>query len=296
MMKKLLGEGYTNIVTRTHQELDLTRQKDVEDFFLAEQPEYVFHLAAKTGGVMQNKLNLVEHLSEGMQISLNVLDAAGKFAVKGLVYTSSVLVYSEDAKQPLSEDAPLTRDFSGVYFGYILSKIFGMEFCKSVYKQDKRKFIAAILPTVYGLNNYGTTVVPMLADKFSEAVISNTPSVEIWGTGDVLREFIHAEDVADALLFLMEHGVGGQFYNIGSGEEYSIRQLAGILQEVSGFKGELLFDSTKPESSKRRFLDSKKILELGWSPKNRFINRIDEVYREHMNRKMLGNLDMLTKA
>lgn len=283
MMSKLEADGYNNIIARTHKELDLTRQTDVEAFFEAERPEYVFHLAAKTGGVTQNKQHPVEYLLEGTRIALNVLNAANVFGAKGVVYVASANVYPENAPQPMSEDFLMTGKQPFLLEGYALAKTIGIKFCEYVYRQYGRHFVSAVLPNVYGLNDHGTTVIPMLMDKYADAVINRKSEINIWGTGQARREFISSKDVVDALIFLMEYGMGGEHYNVGSNEEHTIRDLAEILQKVSGFQGRLVFDSTKPEGAGRLFLCSDKIYKLGWKPKISFQDGIKEVYQEHLN-------------
>lgn len=284
MIARLEADGYTNIITRTHKELDLTRQSDVEAFFKAEHPDYVFHIAAKTGGVMLNKKYPVEYLTEGTLIALNVLNAANTYGAKGLVYVASANVYPEDAPQPMSEELFLSGRQPFFLGGYALAKSVGVKFCECAYRQHGKQFVSAILPAVYGLNDYGTTVMPMLLDKFADAVLTGKPEVTIWGTGNVYREFINSRDVVDALLFLMEHGEGGQHYNVGSGEEHTIRELAEILKEISGFKGNLVFDTSKPESAGRQFLNSEKLYSAGWKPQINFADGVKKVYEEHLKR------------
>lgn len=284
MMKKLMEAGYSNIVTRTHKELDLTRQADVEGFFEAEKPEYVFHIAAKTGGVMLNKQFPIEYLHEGTLIALNVLNSAFQSNIKGVVYVSSANIYPENAPQPMSEKLFMSGRLPFFWGGYALAKTVGVKFCESAYRESGKHFVSAVLPAVYGQNDFGTTVLPMLVDKFAAAVTKHEPTVEIWGTGKARREFINSMDVADALLFLMEHGEGGQHYNVGSGEEHTIRELAEILKEVSGFTGELFFDTTKPESAARQFLDSSELYNLGWKPQISLADGLKEVYAEHLER------------
>lgn len=282
MMSKLQAEGYTNVITRTHKELDLTRQADVEAFFAAECPEYVFHIAAKTGGVMLNKQFPADYLAEGTLIALNVLNAAYTYKAKGVVYVSSANVYPEDAPQPMREELFMNGRLPYFWSGYALAKTVGVKFCECANRQAGRHFVSAILPAVYGLNDHGTTVIPMLMDKFADAVVNGKPKVTIWGTGKARREFICSEDVVDALLFLMDHGDGGQHYNVGSGVEYTIRDLAETLKTVSGFNGELIFDTTKPESAGRQFLDSRKLYDLGWKPSIPFEEGVKKVYQEHL--------------
>lgn len=282
MLKHLRSQGYTNIITRTHSELDLTRQADVEAFFEQERPEYIFHIAAKTGGVMLNKQYPLDYLSEGTLIALNILNAAYKYEAKGVVYVSSANIYPEDAPQPMGEALFMSGRLPLFWGGYALAKTVGVKFCECAARQSGRHFVAAVLPAVYGLNDHGSTVMPMLLDKFADGVLNDKPDVTIWGTGNVRREFIYSEDVAEALVFLMEHGKSGEHYNVGSGEEHTIKELAEILREVSDFQGELVFDTSKPESAGRQFLDSQKLYQLGWKPKVSFRDGVKSVYQEHL--------------
>lgn len=282
MMARLQADGCNNVITRTHKELDLTRQADVEAFFEAERPEYVFHIAAKTSGVMLNKQYPVDYLAEGTLIALNVLSAAYTYGAKGVVYVSSANVYPEDALQPMGEELFMSGKPPFFLGGYALAKTVGVKFCECAKRQTGKHFVSAILPNIYGLNDHGTTVMPMLMDKFTDAVVNSRPEVTIWGTGKARREFIYAEDAADALMFLMERGESGEHYNVGSGEEHTIRELAGVLQDVSGFQGQLVFDTTKPESAGRLFLNSDKLYKLGWRPKMAFRDGVKRVYQEHL--------------
>ena len=282
MMRRLEADGYTNVITRTHKELNLTRQADVEAFFEKEQPEYVFHIAAKTGGVMLNKQYPVDYLSEGTLIALNVLNAAYTYGAKGVVYVSSANIYPEDAPQPMGEELFMSGNLPFFLGGYALAKTVGVKFCECANRQAGKHFVSAVLPAVYGLNDHGTTVMPMLMDKFADAVVNGKTDVTVWGTGNTRREFICSDDVVDALLFLMEHGENGQHYNVGSGEEHTIRELAEILKDVSGFQGELVFDTTKPDSAGRQFLDSGKIYNIGWKPKTALQDGLRQAYSEHL--------------
>lgn len=282
MMDKLWAKGYKNLVVRTHAELDLARQAEVEHFFEEERPEYVFHIAAKTGGVMLNKEFPTEYLTEGTYIALNVLNAAHLYGAKGVVYLASANIYPEDAPQPMREDLFLSGKLPFFLGGYALAKSTGVKFCESVHRQFGKKFIPAVLGAIYGLNDHGTTVTPMLMDKFAKAVLNDEAVVEIWGTGNALREFTNSDDLCDALIFLMEHYEGGAPINVGTNDEHSIREYAEILKEISGFRGELVFDTSKPESASRQLLDTSKLRALGWKPKINLIDGLKEVYAEHL--------------
>lgn len=282
MVRRLTADGYTNIITRTHGELDLSRQEEVERFFERERPEYVFHIAAKTGGVMLNKEFPTEYLTEGTYIALNVLNAAHHYGSKGVVYVSSANIYPEDAPQPMKEELFLTGKMPYFWEGYALAKSVGVKFCESIHRQFGKKFIPAILTAVYGLNDHGTTVTPMLLDKFAKAVLCQEPTVEIWGTGNTMREFTNSADLCDALLFLMEHYEGGAPINVSANDELSIRAYAELLKEISSFTGELVFDTSKPDNANRQLLDTTKLRALGWTPKISLIDGLREVYQEHL--------------
>lgn len=282
MISRLKADCYTNLVTRTHDELDLSRQADVERFFALERPEYVFHIAAKTGGVMLNKEYPTEYLTEGTYIALNVLNAAHIYGAKGVVYLSSANIYPENTPQPIKEESFLSGKMPFFLEGYALAKSTGVKFCECVHRQFGKRFIPAVLGAVYGLNDHGTTVTPMLMDKFAKAVLCGEPTVEIWGTGSTKREFTNSEDVCDALLFLMEHSEGGSPINVSSNDERSIREYAEILKEISGFQGELVFDTSKPDSAKRQLLDTSKLRALGWSPSVSLRDGLKAVYEEHL--------------
>lgn len=282
MLKRLESDGYTNIVTRSHTELDLSCQSAVDAFFALERPEYVFHIAAKTGGVMLNREYPTEYLTDGTYIALNVLNAAHIYGAKGVVYLSSANIYPENAPQPMKEELFLSGKMPFFLEGYALAKSIGVKFCECVYRQFGKKFIPAVLGAVYGLNDHGTTVTPMLMDKFAKAVLCGEPTVEIWGTGSTKREFTNSEDVCDALLFLMEHSEGGAPINVSSNDERSVREYAELLKEISGFRGELVFDTSKPDSANRQLLDTSKLRALGWSPKIDLWDGLKAVYEEHL--------------
>lgn len=280
----LLGElGYGNLVCPPHDELDLTSQEQVNLFFAREKPEYVFHLAAKTGGVMENMRHPLDYLVQGSQIALNVLDAAFKNEVRGLVYAAAAQVYPDAAPQPIKEEAFMAGTLPPVMSGYAMAKILGVKFCECAARQGGARFMAAVLPGMYGLNDRGSTVLPMLTEKFAAAVVEDKPEIEIWGTGNARREFINSRDAAKALLFIMKNGEAGEYYNVGCGMDYSIAELADILQSISGYMGKLVFDPSKPEGAMRRLLDSGKINRLGWKAEIPFIEGLRKVYNEKLS-------------
>lgn len=280
----LLGErGYGNLALPSRNELDLTSQEQVNSFFSQEKPEYVFHLAARTGGVMENMRYPLDYLAQGSQIALNVLDAAYKNEVRGLVYVASAQVYPEAAPQPMKEEAFMAGTLPSVLGGYAMAKMLGIKFCECAARQSGARFMSAVLTGMYGLHDRGSTVLPMLTEKFATAVIEDKPVIEIWGSGAARREFINSRDAARALLFIMENGEKGEYYNVGCGEDYSISELAHILKSISGYRGKFVFDRSKPEGAMRRLLDSSKINRLGWKAEIPFFEGLAEVYNKKLS-------------
>jgi GDP-L-fucose synthase len=281
LIKKLQSEGYSNIITRSHNELDLTRQAETESFFETEKPEYVFLLAARVGGIADNREHLADALYVNTQIELNVIKAAYETGVKKLLFTASSTVYPEVSAQPMSEDLLLSGPMEYSLGGYSLAKAVGIRLCEYYITQYSTEYIAAVLPNLYGFGDKNSTVLPMLIGKFYSAVKNNLSTVDVWGTGNARREFLHADDLADALLFLMKNYEGKKHINAGYGSDVSIRELAEIIKRVSGFSGEIVFDPTKPEGTKQKLLDSTRFFEMGWRPKISLEDGIREVYNKY---------------
>ncbi|MCL2016997.1 MAG: GDP-L-fucose synthase [Defluviitaleaceae bacterium] len=281
LTKRLAADGYTNIITRTHSQLDLTRQADVENFFATEKPEYVFLLAAQQGGIAYNRDFPADALIINSLIELNVIKAAHENAAKRLIFTSSSTVYPEVAPQPMSEDLFLTGALEKSLGGFALAKSLGMRICEYLGKQYGTKFTSIIVPNLYGENDKGTTVLPMLIQKFKNAVATNAETVEVWGTGNARRELLHAADVADAMLFINENFTEPTHINAGYGTDISIRELAELLKKISGFNGEIFFDTTKPEGTMQKLLDSTKLFGLGWRPTQTIEQGIASVYHSY---------------
>ena len=281
LMRRLASDGYTNIVTRLYPELDLTRQTDVETFFAEEKPEYVFLLAARVGGIVDNRDHPADALITNSLIELNVIKSAFENGVKKLIFTASSTVYPEISPQPMGEDLLLTGAFEFFWGGYALAKALGIKLCEYLGRQYGAKFTAVVLPNLYGSGDKGSTVLPMLVSKFHNAVTSKAKHVEVWGTGNARREFLHADELAGALLFLAEKHEGGGHINVGYGTDITIRELAELIKKISGFKGEILFDTTKPDGTSRKLLDSSRMFELGWKPKISLEQGIRAVYEEY---------------
>ena len=268
IVRRLQAEGFDNLVLRTRQELDLTDQCAVEDFFAAERPEYVFLAAAKVGGIHANNAYPAEFLRDNLAIQTNVIHSAWKHGAKKLLFLGSSCIYPRDCSQPIREEYLLTGPLEPTNEWYAIAKIAGLKMCQAYRRQYGFDAICAMPTNLYGLgDNYhpeNSHVVPGLVRRFHEAKLANAPEVLIWGTGTPLREFMHADDLADALLFLMRNYSDANLVNIGSGIEVSIATLARLIAEVVGYRGTLRFDPSKPNGTPRKLLDTSRLKELGW--------------------------------
>jgi GDP-L-fucose synthase len=291
LMRRLAEGGFTNIVARTHSELDLTRQAEVEAFFAVEKPEYVFLAAAKAGGVYANSTYPADFIYENLTIELNVIRAAAENGVKKLLFIGSTSVYPKNAPQPINEESLLTGELEPSNAAYGLAKIIGIKLCEYCSRQYGAAFISVTPTNLYGYGDkydlQNAHVLPALIRKFSEAVDGNADKVEIWGSGDARREFLHADDLADVCVFLMERYDGIQPLNVGTGIDLTIRELAELLRSVSGFSGELFFDSSKPEGIMRRLTDCSKLFSMGWKPKISLKNGLKATYEDYLKNREL---------
>ncbi len=282
--RKLEKSGFANLIYRTSSELDLRNQDAVNDFFKQEQPEYVFLAAAKVGGILANNTYKAEFLYDNLMIQNNIIDASYKHGVKKLLFLGSSCIYPKLAPQPMKEDALLTGLLEPTNEPYAIAKIAGIKMCDAYRAQYGCNYISAMPTNLYGPNdNYDLNtshVLPALLRKFHEAKLNNAPVVEVWGTGSPLREFLHVDDLAEACLFLMEHYNEPGHINVGSGSEVSIKQLAEMIMDVTGFEGELKWDSSKPDGTPRKLMDSTKINNLGWKPEISLRDGINSVYNE----------------
>jgi GDP-L-fucose synthase len=269
IIRKLTAEGYTNLVVRTSAELDLRSQSSVETFFESEKPEYVFLAAAKVGGIMANNTYRAEFLYDNLLIESNVIHQGYKHGVKKLLFLGSSCIYPKMAPQPLKESALLSGFLEETNEPYAIAKIAGIKLCENYRRQYGCNFISAMPTNLYGPNdNYdlkSSHVVPALMRKFHEAKTSGTASVEIWGTGTPLREFLHVDDLANASLFLMDRYSDLGFINVGTGHEISISDLAALIKNIVGYQGAISFDSTKPDGTPRKFMDVSRLAKLGWT-------------------------------
>ena len=271
LVRNLEAKGYTNIIGRTFEELNLTIQADVNKFFEEEKPEYVILAAARVGGIHANNTYPAEFIYDNLMIQNNVIKAAHDHGVKKLLFLGSTCIYPKLAPQPIKEEYLLTGALEETNEAYAIAKIAGLEMCKFFKRQYGNNFISCMPTNLYGPNDnfdlQSSHVLPALIRKFHEAKVNNQPTVEVWGTGTPLREFIYVDDMADACIFLMENYDGEQHVNIGTGEEVSIRELAETVKEVVGFEGELVFNTSMPDGTPRKLTVVDKLHGLGWKHK-----------------------------
>jgi GDP-L-fucose synthase len=268
IVRYLNAHGYQNIVARTSSELDLRNQQAVADFFADERPGYVFLAAAKVGGIWANNIYRAEFLYDNLIIEANIIHSAHQHGTKKLLFLGSSCIYPKMAPQPLQEDHLLTGLLEPTNEPYAIAKIAGIKLCEAYRSQYGANFISAMPTNLYGPNdNYdlqGSHVLPALIRKFHEAKINNQPFVEVWGTGSPFREFMHADDLAEACVYLMNEYDGEQFVNVGTGEEVTIRQLAELVKETVGFEGELRWNTDKPDGTPRKLMDVSRLHNMGY--------------------------------
>ena len=288
IVRNLKSNGFNNIITRTHSELDLTNQANVRKFFEEERPEYVFLAAAKVGGIHANNTYPADFIYDNLMIQNNVIKAAHDFNVTKLLFLGSTCIYPKMAQQPIREEYLLTGALEETNEAYAVAKIAGLEMCKFFKRQYGDNFISCMPTNLYGpTDNFdlkNSHVLPALIKKFHEAKVNGNRVVEIWGTGTPLREFIYVDDMAAACVFLMENYDGEQHINIGTGEEVSIRQLAEIVKEVVGFEGELVFNTDMPDGTPRKITTVDKLHELGFYHKVTLNDGIRLTYEWFINK------------
>jgi len=285
LLRKLKQEGFENIVCRTSTELDLRNQVAVHDFFESERPAHVLLAAAKVGGIVANNTFRGEFLYENIMIQSNVIHEAHLHGVEKLLFLGSSCIYPKMAPQPLREEYLLTGELEPTNEPYAIAKIAGIKMCDAYRAQYGCNFISVMPTNLYGPHdNYDLShshVLPALIRKFHEAKDSGAPAVTIWGSGKPRREFMHADDLADACFFLMQHFDQPGFVNIGTGEDLEIRELALLIKDIVGYTGELQYDFSKPDGTPRKLLDVSKLSQLGWKAKIKLEEGIREVYREY---------------
>lgn len=282
IMRNLQKKGFTNIITRTSKELDLRNSQAVSDFFSTEKPEYVFLAAAKVGGIQANNTFRADFIYENLMIQNNVIHNSYLNGVKKLMFLGSSCIYPKMAPQPLKEEYLLTGLLEETNEPYAIAKITGIKMCESYKRQYGCNFISVMPTNMYGPNdNYNLNnshVLPALIRKFHDAKENNLPSVEMWGTGTPMREFLHADDLGDACVFLMQTYNGEKFVNIGSGTDLTIKNLALLIKDIVGYKGNIVQDLSKPDGTARKLMDVSYLHSLGWKHKIELTDGIKQVY------------------
>lgn len=284
IVRKLEAEGYSNLICRSSSELNLMDQLQVREFFAQEQPEYVFLAAAKVGGIQANNIYRAEFLYNNLMIEANIIHTAHEAKVKKLLFLGSSCIYPKFADQPLKEDSLLTGALEPTNEPYAIAKIAGIKLCEAYRDQYGDNFISAMPTNLYGPNdNYdlnSSHVLPALLRKFHTAKVEEQPTVEVWGSGSPKREFLHVDDLAEACYFLMMNYNEKLFVNIGTGEDVTIKELAETIQEITGFEGDLVWDSSKPDGTPRKLMDVSRINNFGWKHKINLKDGIQAVYED----------------
>ncbi|WP_262918542.1 GDP-L-fucose synthase [Telluribacter sp. SYSU D00476] len=288
ILRRLQADGFTNFVFRTSSQLDLRNQQAVRDFFEAERPEYVFLAAAKVGGIMANNIYRAEFLLDNLQIQNNVIDSAYRVGVRKLLFLGSSCIYPKMAPQPLREDYLLTGLLEPTNEPYAIAKIAGIKLCESYRSQYGCDFISVMPTNLYGPNdNYdlnNSHVLPAMIRKFHEAKVEGKPYVELWGTGSPRREFLHADDLADACCYLMDHYSEPELINIGVGDDVTIKSLAELIRSVVGYEGEIKWNTDKPDGTPRKLMDVSKLHGLGWKHRIELEEGIRATYQDFLQK------------
>ena len=291
IVRELQRLGYKNLVMRTHAELDLTRQADVERFFAEERPEYVFLAAAKVGGIAANNAALADFMYQNMTLEMNVIHAAWKNGVKKLEFLGSSCIYPRLAPQPMPESCLLTSALEPTNEAYALAKISGLKYCEYLNRQYGTDYISVMPTNLYGPNdNYHpehSHVLPAMIRRFHEAKVARAESVTCWGDGSALREFLYVDDLAELCVFLMNTYSGNETVNAGTGKEITIKALAELVAKVVGYEGQILWDASRPNGTPRKLLDVSKAIRLGWRYKTELEDGIRLAYEDFLklNRK-----------
>jgi GDP-L-fucose synthase len=282
LVRRLKQAGYTNILTRTRAELDLCDQAGVRQFIMESKPDYIFVAAAKVGGIHANNSLRADFLYENLMVEANLIHSAHLAGVERLMFLGSSCIYPRDASQPMSESALLTGVLEPTNEPYAVAKIAGIKLAETYNHQYGRRYVSVMPTNLYGPNdNYDLNtshVLPALLRKAHEAKIAGAGYFAVWGSGNPKREFMHVDDLADACVFLMERGVGEGLFNVGTGTDVSIRELAEVIVEVTGYKGDLRFDASKPDGTPRKLLNVSRMTELGWTAKIGLREGITAVY------------------
>lgn len=283
VVRKLESEGFTNLILKTRQELDLMDQGAVKTFFETEKPEYVVDSAAKVGGIKANMTYPTEFLYENLQIQNNLIWSAKESRVKKFLFLGSSCIYPRDCPQPMNEDSFMKGRPEPTNEAYAYAKICGMKLCEYIHEEHGMNFISCMPTNIYGQgDNFDpetSHVIPSLMRRMHEAKINNTPEVVIWGTGVSRREFLHVDDLADAIVWLLNDYSDKQFLNVGTGEDISIKELAEMIKELVGYEGELVFDATKPDGMPKKLLDVTRLHNAGWKHRIAFTEGLKDTYQ-----------------
>lgn len=292
LLRELSKQGFSNLLTRSRGELDLTRQAEVESFFNQQQPDYLILAAARVGGIAANINYPAEFIYDNTSIQTNLIHSAYLSKVKKLLFFGTACSYPRTSPQPMKEECLLTGSLEPTNEAYAVAKISGIKMCEAYNRQYKTNFITALLTNAYGLDDHFDSdhshVIPALINKFHQAKISGSSSLSIWGTGNPQREFIFADDAARAVIFLMNQYESLEIINVGTGQATSIKELALIIKEVVGYKGEVIFDSSKPDGAPRKVLDVSKLKKLGWQASISLKEGIKKTYESYISRNSLS--------
>ncbi len=290
IIRRLRVEGYCNIIVQSRKELDLTRQEDVEAYFAKEKPEYVFHAAAKVGGIGANSEEMADFLYENIIMEMNVIYSAFKNSCKKLEFLGSSAIYPKCAPQPIKESCLLTSELDKANEGYALAKIAGIKYCEFLNTQYGTRYISLAIPNLYGTNdNYHPTkshVIPAFIRRFHEAKTNNINTVTCWGDGSSIREFMHVDDLARVCVFLMNNYSDNEIINVGAGNEITIKEIAELVAKVVGYKGKIEWDISKPNGFSRKLMDNSKVKSLGFNPEIDLETGLKMAYDDFLNNVM----------
>lgn len=293
IVRELEAQGYKNLVVRTSKELDLRNQAAVEEFFQRESPEYVFLAAAKVGGILANNTYPADFIADNLLIETNVICASHRYGVKKLMFLGSSCIYPKFAPQPIKEEYLLTGELEPTNEPYALAKIAGIKLCSSFNRQFGAQYLSVMPTNLYGPNDnfdlVSSHVLPALIRKFHEAKVEGKPEVVIWGTGTPRREFLHVDDLARATVYLLQNFTFeqvGEFVNVGTGEDLTIRELAEMVKRVVGYEGKLVLDTSKPDGTPQKLLDVSRMKKLGWEAKTGLAEGIRDTYKWALEQKV----------
>jgi GDP-L-fucose synthase len=283
LVRRLQREGFSSVITRSRQDLDLTDPPAVDAFFAEARPDFVFLAAAKVGGILANDTSPGDFLRDNLAIQLNVLDAARRQGVAKLLFLGSSCIYPRLAEQPIREEALLTGPLEPTNEAYAIAKIAGIKMCQAYWRQYGCRFISAMPTNLYGPGDnfdlHDSHVIPALIRKFHEGKESGSATVDVWGSGSPRREFLHVDDLADACVFLMRHWDSPEIVNVGVGSDVSIAELAGLVRSVVGYQGEIRYDRSRPDGAPRKLLDVSRLRALGWEATVPLRDGIERTYR-----------------